>query len=177
MPKVAVVGCGDISIVHFEAIASIPGADLVAVADADPRTLDQAAERYGVPGFADHRQLLEAIAARRRARVHARMTNTPTVALDCLDAGVAVLEEKPLAHTVAEADRHRRAAGASGRQDRDLPAEPVQRDGDGPPASCSTPASSARCSGGSATVLWHRAAAYYQARPWRGRWPTAAAES
>ena len=71
MPKVAVVGCGDISIVHFEAIASIPGAELVAVADADPGTLDEAAERYGVPGFADHRQLLEAIEAGRRARVHA----------------------------------------------------------------------------------------------------------
>ncbi len=170
MPKVAVVGCGDISIVHFEAIASIPGADLVAVADADPSTLNEAAERYGVPGFADHRQLLGAIEAD-VVHVCTPHDQHADVTLGCLEAGVAVLQEKPLAHTVAEGDRIVRAAESSGTkigicfQNRyNATAMAVRELLD-----------SGRLGavlGGSAVVLWHRPAAYYQARPWRGRWPT-----
>ena len=53
----AVVGCGDVSIVHFEAIEAIADGELVAVCDTDPATLRAAVARYRVPGFADHRQL------------------------------------------------------------------------------------------------------------------------
>ena len=98
------------------------------------------------------------------------------VAIDCLDAGVAVLLEKPVAHTVAEADRLIAAARA----------HPASRSG----SACRT-GTTRRAggqallgtgelgagAGGSATVLWHRDPAYYQARPWRGRWATAAAAS
>ena len=31
MPRVAVIGCGVVSVVHFEAIAAIDGAELVGV--------------------------------------------------------------------------------------------------------------------------------------------------
>ena len=46
MPRVAVVGCGDVSIVHFEAIEAIADAELVAVCDSDQATLTAAAARY-----------------------------------------------------------------------------------------------------------------------------------
>jgi hypothetical protein len=39
VPRVAVVGCGDVSIVHFEAIEAIADGELVAVCDSDPATL------------------------------------------------------------------------------------------------------------------------------------------
>ena len=104
-----------------------------------------AAETVRRPWFADHRELSR---AGRPDVVHVCTPHDQhaPVAIDCLDAGVGVLLEKPVAHTVAEADRLIAAAAASiRRQDRDLPAEPVQRRRPGPPATCSTPASSARC--------------------------------
>ena len=170
MPKIAVVGCGDISIVHFEAIASIPGAELVAVADADPATLGAAAERYGVPGFADHQQLLATVEPD-VVHVCTPHDQHADVTVACLEAGVAVVQEKPLAHTVAEGDRIIQAAETSGSkigicfQNRyNATAMAVRELLD-----------SGRLGavlGGSGIVLWHRPAAYYQARPWRGRWPT-----
>ena len=45
MPRVAVAGCGDVSIVHFEAIEAIADAELVAVCDSDPATLTETAVR------------------------------------------------------------------------------------------------------------------------------------
>jgi hypothetical protein len=44
--RVAVVGCGDVSIVHCEAIDAIAYAELVAVCDSDPATLEATAARY-----------------------------------------------------------------------------------------------------------------------------------
>ena len=52
MPRVALVGCGDVSIVHFEAIEAIADAELVGVCDSDPAKLTETAARYQVPGFA-----------------------------------------------------------------------------------------------------------------------------
>jgi len=165
--RAAVVGCGDVSVVHLQAIEKLDDVDLVGVCDTDQDRAAAAAERYGVPRFADHRQLLAAV---RPDVVHVctpHDQHTP-VAIDCLDARVAVLVEKPVAHTVAEADRLIAAAdrhpdvkigvclqnryNATTRAARDLLASgelgPVR--------------------GGSATVLWHRDPAYYRSRPWRG---------
>ena len=54
----AVVGCGDVSPVHLDAIAALAGIELVAVCDTDPAARAAAAERHDVAGFADHRTLL-----------------------------------------------------------------------------------------------------------------------
>ena len=166
--RAAVVGCGDVSVVHLQAIEKLDDVELVGVCDTDQDRAAAAAERYGVPRFADHRHLLAAV---RPDVVHVctpHDQHTP-VAVDCLEARVAVLVEKPVAHTVAEADRLIAAAdrhpevklgiclqnryNATTRAARDLLASgelgPVR--------------------GGSATVLWHRDPAYYRSRPWRGR--------
>jgi predicted dehydrogenase len=163
-----VIGCGDVSIVHLRAIKNLEGAKLVGVCDTDEDRRAAAAERYGVPGFAGHRDMIDAV---RPDVVH---ITTPhhqhvAVAIDCLDAGVPVLLEKPVAHTVSEADRLITAANrrpevkvgiclqnrynAAARA-----ANTLLRSGD-----------LGRILGGSATVLWHRDAAYYRARPWRGQ--------
>ena len=164
----AVIGCGDVSAVHLRAIEKLAGAELVGVCDTDPARAAAAAQRYGAPWFADHRQLLGSV---RPDVVHVCTPHHQhvAVAVDCLDAGVAVLIEKPVAHTVAEADRLITAARArpdvkvgiclqnryntTARTVRDLLGS-----GDLGPVR-----------GGSAMVLWHRDPAYYQARPWRGR--------
>jgi UDP-N-acetyl-2-amino-2-deoxyglucuronate dehydrogenase len=166
--RAAVVGCGDVSIVHLRAIANLDGAELVAICDTDDSRRAAAAERYGVPGFAGHREMIDAV---RPDVVH---VTTPhhqhvAVAIDALDAGVPVLLEKPVAHTIAEADRliavaRRRPEVKVGicLQNRyntaTRAADELLRSGELGPVR-----------GGSATLLWHRDAAYYEARPWRGR--------
>src|ERR671929_2132465 len=104
MTTAAVIGCGTISVVHLEAVRKLEGADLVAVCDADSDRGGAAGQRYGVPAFTGHRQLLDEV---RPDVVHVCTPHDQhvPVALDCLDAGVNVLLEKPVAATVEEAER------------------------------------------------------------------------
>ena len=61
MSTAAVVGCGDVSIVHFEAIKGLVGVELEGVCDVQtPAAAAKAHERWGVPAFNDHRALLAA---------------------------------------------------------------------------------------------------------------------
>lgn len=168
MTRTAVIGCGDVSVVHLAAVESLPDAELVAVCDTDPARAASAAARYGVPAVDDHRRLLEAF---RPDVVHvcAPHDQHAPIAIDCLDAGVAVLLEKPVAHSVPEGRRLLAAADAhpevkigvcyQNRYNRTVQAlRRLIDSGD-----------LGAVSGSTATVLWHRTADYYRARPWRGR--------
>ena len=168
MTRTAVIGCGDVSVVHLAAIGSLPDAELVGVCDADPGRRAAAAERHGVPGFAEHRQLLEEL---RPDVVHICTPHDQhvPVALDCLDAGVAVLLEKPVANVLAEAERLAAAAAA----------HPDVKIGVCLQNRYNTAVQALRAlldsgelgavSGSAGSVLWHRTPDYYRARPWRGR--------
>jgi predicted dehydrogenase len=96
--------CGDVSVVHFEAIDALDGSELVAVCDVDPDSAARAGERYGVPSFTSHAELL---AAMRPDVVHIATPHDQHVqpAIDCLAAGVHAVVEKPVAHTRSEAER------------------------------------------------------------------------
>ncbi len=167
----AVVGCGDVSTVHFEAIEDLDDIELVAVCDTDPAAAAAAGERYGVPAFPDHGAMLAQV---RPDVVHVCTPHHEhtQVVLDCLAAGVNVLLEKPLAHRLADAERIVAAAAQSSArigvclQNRyNLTSQAARRVLDsgelGPVL------------GASATVMWTRTAGYYQVKPWRGRWETA----
>jgi UDP-N-acetyl-2-amino-2-deoxyglucuronate dehydrogenase len=164
MTRAAVIGCGTVSIVHVQAIAAVPAAQLVGVCDTDPGR----AQRYGVPAFTDHREMLAAV---RPDVVHICTPHDQHVpaALDSLEAGAHVLLEKPVAHTVADADRLISAAAA-------YPARKVGVCLQNRYNATSQAAHRLLASGelgavlgSSASVLWHRDAAYYADRPWRGR--------
>ena len=73
-------------------------AELAAVCDTDPQRLAAAVAAYGVPGFADHLSLIEEV---RPDVVHICTPHNQhaSVAADCLERGVNVIVEKPLAHT------------------------------------------------------------------------------
>ena len=164
----AVIGCGTISVVHLGAITSLDGVDLVGVCDTDADRAAEVGEKYGVPWFTDHAELLATV---RPQVVHVCTPHNEhvPVAIDSLDAGAAVLVEKPVAHTVAEAERLLAANRAHPGikvgvcfQNRYNTAVRAARQllGTG---------ESGRVLGASATLLWHRDPAYYEARPWRGR--------
>src|SRR4051812_43418505 len=100
----AVIGCGTISIVHLGAITSLEGVDLVGVCDTDADRAAAVGRTYGVPWFTDHAALLATVGPQ-VAHVCTPHNQHVPVAIDSLDAGAAVLLEKPVAHTVAEAGR------------------------------------------------------------------------
>ena len=168
MTTAAVIGCGDVSVVHFESIKALDGSELVAVCDVDPDTAARAAERYGVPSFASHTELL---ATMRPDVVHIATPHDQHVqpAIDCLAAGVHVVVEKPVAHTRSEAERLVAAAEEPG-----TPKIAVcyqNRYNATSQAIVNLLASGELGSviGGSASVCWSRRPEYYQSRPWRGQ--------
>lgn len=166
MLNAAVVGCGDVAEVHFAAIVDLEDVTLVAVCDPDPERRQVAAERFGVPGYADLAALLDA------EQVDVVHVCTPhnehvSVASQALERGVHVLLEKPLAESVPAGDRLIEVASASSAtlgicfQNRYNPTSVAFKaaldSGDyGAPM------------GARAQVMWTRTADYYRARPWRG---------
>lgn len=164
----AVIGCGDVSAVHLEAVAKLNGATLVAVCDPDPQRLASAMAAWGVPGYADHLALIEA------ARPDVVHICTPhdqhaAVAAECLERGVNVIVEKPLAHTLAEGRRLVEAASAG----RAKIAVCFQNRYNATSQAMHALLSSGELgavTGASATVMWQRSAEYYRDRPWRGTW-------
>jgi predicted dehydrogenase/nucleoside-diphosphate-sugar epimerase len=111
--KVGIVGLGKMGLFHAALLGTIPGARLVAAAEANPRLCGPARSMgLAVPMFRSVESLLE-------ARVDAVVVCTPTVThygivKACLDRGVHVLVEKPLAEDASRADELARRAAESG---------------------------------------------------------------
>lgn len=169
--RIGLVGCGDVSVVHFEAIRDIEGLELVGVADTDPQALARATEATGVPGFASTQELLDAV---KPDAVHVTTPHDEHIdpTLTALAAGVHVLQEKPLAHTLEEGQRLVDAVKNAGPdapkvgicfQNRyNLASERLHE------LLASGELGAVR--GAWASVVWTRSADYYRTKPWRGTW-------
>ena len=101
--RIAIVGAGAIGRRHIDFIRRVPAYDLVGVADPATDAASHLRDE-GVRGFTDYRALLDT------ARPHAVVVATPNqvheeVAVACLERGIAVMIEKPIAHTMASALR------------------------------------------------------------------------
>jgi predicted dehydrogenase len=166
--RAAVIGCGDVSTVHFGAISKLDDVELVAVCDTDPRRLAAAVAAYGVPGFADHLSLL---AGQKPDVVHISTPHDQHAALaaDCLERGVNVIVEKPLAHTLEEGRRLIEAAARSSAKIAVCFQNRYNATAQAMHALLSSGELGAVL-GASATVMWQRDAGYYLSRPWRGSW-------
>ncbi len=110
--RIAVIGAGYMGRFHAEKFAALTDAELVAVVDADAARAKAVADALGCEAATDHRAVLP--------RIDAACVAVPTalhhaVARDCLEAGVHVLVEKPLARTLEEADALMALAAAKGR--------------------------------------------------------------
>jgi len=89
--RVAIIGAGHMGRYHAEKFARLPGVELAAVVDRDPARAE----------ISDFRKILD--------RVEAAVIAVPTdrhheVARACLEKGLHVLVEKPIASTLEEAD-------------------------------------------------------------------------
>jgi predicted dehydrogenase len=109
--RVAVIGVGHLGRHHARILAGMPGVSLVGVADTNLQRAREIAETHGTAAIDDPATLA--------GTVDAVIVATPTeshaaVALPILESGTAVLIEKPLARTMAEADALIAAASRSG---------------------------------------------------------------
>ena len=102
MIRVSVVGAGVFGREHARVYSEVAGAHLAAVCDIDESRGRPVAEHYAAAFVSDYRQLI--------GKVDAVSLATPTeshqaIASELLRAGIAVLVEKPVARTLAEADQ------------------------------------------------------------------------
>jgi predicted dehydrogenase len=109
--RLAVIGVGHLGRHHARILSSLPGVDLVAVADTNRARAEEIAAANGTRAAYDHRDLL--------GQVDAVTIAVPTerhheVSLAFLNARVPVLVEKPIARSLAEADEMIAAAADAG---------------------------------------------------------------
>jgi predicted dehydrogenase len=98
--RVGVVGIGVMGSNHARVFADLPGVSLIGVADPDPKQRDFVASALGCATFSDVAGLLA-------AGVDAVSIAAPThlhrdIALACIDRGVHVMVEKPIAPSVED---------------------------------------------------------------------------
>jgi predicted dehydrogenase len=109
--RLAVIGVGHLGRHHARILSSLDGVQLTAVVDTRPERASEVAAASGTTGLSDYHELL--------GQVDGVVVSVPTeihreVALPFLERGVAVLVEKPMAHSLAEADAMIAAATLSG---------------------------------------------------------------
>jgi len=111
--RVGVIGLGRMGQRHCRVLSNLRRAELAGVCDVSTCLGERTASQYGVPYFAQVADLLRAVDA------VSLVTPTDThlaLATHCLEQGVHVLVEKPLAETAARAEQLAQVAEASGRQ-------------------------------------------------------------
>ncbi len=111
--RVAVVGCGPIGTIHARAVMTSPRAQLVGLCEIDDARRKEVANRFDVPGYASVERLLDDL------QPDALTVATPDhlhfdPVMAAIDAGCHVFCEKPLATTVADAQRMVSAANDRG---------------------------------------------------------------
>lgn len=167
--RYAIVGAGaGIAEAHLHALAQLPSARIVGMADVNPERGQPRAVAAGCPFFTDHCAMIEAT----QPDVVVICTphpSHPQIALDAFARGAHVLTEKPIAVQVADADRMIVAADTADRllavnfQQRFRPV--IER------------AMRFIAEGELGELMrvqvsesWYRTAAYYKQAPWRGTW-------
>jgi len=100
--RVAVVGVGHLGSLHARIFSEHPDAELVCVVDADGERAARLAAELGCAALSDVRELPENLDG---ASVAVPTSSHAEVAVPLLEAGIAVLVEKPLASDLEQADR------------------------------------------------------------------------
>lgn len=163
-----VIGCGRISKNHLESLQALPGAKIIAVADLRESALRQAEIKYKCRGHLDYKELLQDPAIDivnicTESGYHAQL------AIEAMRAGKHVLVEKPMAMSLAEADRMIQTAkkmkvklGVAHQNRFNAPVKKLRNALEADRFGKLTHAA--------ATVRWNRNDAYYEQAPWRGTW-------
>ena len=172
--KYALIGCGRIAVNHIKAVLNNQ-LELVAVCDILPEKMEALLAKYdlqndaSIARYTDYKKLLaehpelQLISIATESGLHAEIT------LACIDAGVNVIIEKPMAMNMADADEIIRRSGekhvkvAACHQNRFNVAVQELRH-------ALEAGRFGRLSHGSIHVRWNRDHSYYDQASWRGTW-------
>jgi predicted dehydrogenase len=108
--RIGIIGLGTIGKTHWKVIRESPQTTLIAVADPTPSALDFA-RAESIPAYADYREMLENETLDGVIVAVPNAEHVP-VALACIEQGIAVLVEKPVADLVEAAHVMCKAAEA-----------------------------------------------------------------
>ncbi|MBI5376853.1 MAG: Gfo/Idh/MocA family oxidoreductase [Candidatus Schekmanbacteria bacterium] len=99
--RAGVIGTGHMGHYHVNVYAEqLTNVELVGIADSDQKKVSELAEKYGIAGHTDYRELLKNIDV---VSIAVPTAAHYQVARDCLEAGVHVLLEKPFTTTLDQA--------------------------------------------------------------------------
>ncbi len=166
--RFAIIGCGVIGPVHAAAIASLPDAELIAVADSVPERARRLASEYGVRAYSDIAEML------RREQIDVVSICTPSgqhgaYACQAMRSGRHVIVEKPMEISRAGIDEMLHVQQAMGvklaviSQHRFDPASQQVHQ-------LLEEGAFGRLVQGNALIPWWRSQAYYDSGAWRGTW-------
>jgi len=172
--KYALIGCGRIATNHIKAVVN-NGLELVAVCDVLPEAMETLLAKHGlekdssIARYTDYKVMLaehpelELIAIATESGEHAH------IALDCIDAGINLIIEKPIAMSMVDADEIVRRS-----QERGVVVSACHQNRFNVAVQKTRAALEAgrfgRLSHGSIHVRWNRNKDYYDQAKWRGTW-------
>ncbi|MBD3181488.1 hypothetical protein GF312_04295 [Candidatus Poribacteria bacterium] len=111
MVRIGVVGVGGMGKSHCGSLKNVKNCEFVAVSDINPQAVSEAAERFEVKAFTDHKKMLEEVDAITVATppwVHAEVT------VDAAKKDIHVFCEKPMAADLEDADKMIEATDKAG---------------------------------------------------------------
>ena len=171
--KYALIGCGRIAVNHIKAALNNQ-LEICAVCDVKPEAMEALLAKYGmerdesIRRYTNYKELLATekptlASIATESGVHAE------IALNCIDAGVNVIIEKPMAMSMADAEEIIRRSGERGikvsacHQNRfNIAVQETRK--------ALEAGRFGRLSHGSVHVRWNRNRDYYAQAPWRGTW-------
>lgn len=171
--KYALIGCGRIAVNHIKAALN-NHLEIVAVCDVLPEAMESLLAKYGlekdpsIHRYTDYKELLAAekpvlASIATESGIHAQ------IALNCIDAGVHLIIEKPMAMCMADAEEIIRRSAEKGvkvsacHQNRfNIAVQETRK--------ALKAGRFGRLSHGSVHVRWNRNRGYYDQAPWRGTW-------
>lgn len=166
--KVAVIGCGNISVMHLDSIAAFPDVELVAVCDVKEERAVAASQKYGGRVYTDYNEMFdkETLDAVHICLPH--YLHVP-VSVDAFKKGINVLCEKPMSikyedavFAVETAEKYGVQYGVIFQCRYNTPSMLVkERIEDG---------KLGRVKCGRTTLTWYRPDNYYDSSDWKGTW-------
>ncbi len=102
--RLGVIGIGGMGSGHCGNMAKVPEARLVAVCDIDPETAKNGGAKFNVPFFTSHQELIQAKLCD-AVLIATPHPQRPAIAIDCMNAKLHILSEKPLSERVSTADQ------------------------------------------------------------------------
>ncbi|MBO4441671.1 Gfo/Idh/MocA family oxidoreductase [bacterium] len=170
--KYALIGCGRIAVNHIKAVVN-NGLELTALCDIDPEQIGRLVEKTKFTGnperYTDYRKMLAEHPDIELAAIATESGCHAEIAFFCIDRGVNVIIEKPMALSMADADEIVKRASEKGvtvsvcHQNRFNPAVRELRQ-------AIEGGRFGKISHGSINVRWNRGREYYDQADWRGKW-------